>query len=168
MVVIALARGLRWCRVGGSRRGWGRVTTEGAGVPIPVPRTLRRREGTRWVVRSTATLSGMPRPVVRAVSVGRWAGGVGRSSVGETDVFSAPPKTSVSTHPSASTQKTHMKWPLPQSFPWESFPWARTKGTANTKRTMRAMSDITKDRYPKRWIGLVRRGRSLRQKSRYW
>jgi len=43
---------------GGS--GWGRVAAEGTGVPVPAVGALRRREGTRWLMRSTAALVGVP------------------------------------------------------------------------------------------------------------
>jgi len=72
---LGRSRGLGSC---GS--GWGFVAAEGTGRPVPALRALGRREGIGWLVRSTAALSGVPRPVERTVSIGRWLGGFAGTS----------------------------------------------------------------------------------------
>lgn len=79
----------RELRVGGS--GW-RIATEGSGAPIPTIRALGRRDGIRGLVRSTAALFRVPRPVEGAVGVSGWFGRVARPSLGETAVLCIPPK----------------------------------------------------------------------------
>lgn len=97
-VFIGLSRGPGRSRgFGGGGTGWGWVATKGARAPIPASATLRRREGIRWLVRSTATLSRVPRPVEGAVGVGRWVGGIPRSPSGKTDVLGVPLELVVST-----------------------------------------------------------------------
>ena len=147
IVTVRLPRGFvrrgfrRLGGLDGGGSGWGRVAAEGTGVPVPAVGALRRREGIRWLVRSTAALVGVPRPVEGAVSVSGWAGGFAWSSAGKTAVLGGPPKPKLSATFSTSTRKTHLNCPLPQSLPE-----ARTRGTAKTKRAMRAMSDISRDR----------------------
>ena len=97
VIITGLSGGIGWLGGFGGRTGRGRVATKGAGAPIPVIATLRRREGIRGLVRSTAALSSVPRPVVGTVGVGRWPGGVVGSASGKTDVLRVPPETRVST-----------------------------------------------------------------------
>jgi hypothetical protein len=70
--------------------GWGRIAAKGAGAPVPALRALRRWEGLRRLVRSTAALSRVPRPVEGAVNVGGRVSGIAWSSVGKTDVLGGP------------------------------------------------------------------------------
>lgn len=85
--------------LGVRRRGRRRLAAERTGAPIPALRALRRGEGVRGLVGSTAALSRVPRPVVGTVGVGGRAGGVARSSAGETDVLGVPPKNHRSAQP---------------------------------------------------------------------
>jgi hypothetical protein len=57
---------------------------------MPAPATLRRREGIGRLMRSTAALSRVPRPVEGAVSVRGWAGGIVRSAIAKADVLGLP------------------------------------------------------------------------------
>ena len=99
-ILVIIAGGLgRSGGFGGSGTGWGRVAAKGAGDPIPAFTALRRRKGIGWLVRSTAALSRVPRPVEGAVSVGRWVGGVPRSASGKTDVLGVPPEVGSAHHP---------------------------------------------------------------------
>jgi len=105
VVIIGLSGGPgRGRGFGGGGTGWGRVAAEGARAPVPASAALRRREGIRWLVRSTAALSRVPRPVEGAVTAGRWVGGVPRSASGKADVLDVPPKTRVSVQLSTSIQ----------------------------------------------------------------
>lgn len=57
IVTVGLVRGLGRSRgFGGGGFGWGFGAAEGTGDPVPLARTLRRREGIWWLVRSTAAL----------------------------------------------------------------------------------------------------------------
>ena len=141
-VIIGLSGSPGWGRgFGGGGTGWGRVTTKGARAPVPASATLRRRKGIRWLVRSTAPLSRVPRPVEGAVGVGRRVGGIPRSASGKADILGVPPKTWVSIQAWTSIERTYLNWSFPQPSPW-----ARTKGRAKAKRTMRVMSDISRER----------------------
>ena len=104
--VAIIVRGPGWSRGFVVGRGWGRsrgrVAAEGTRGPLPALVTLRRGEGIRWLVGSTATLSRMPRPVEGAVGVGGWVGRMARSSLGETDVLGVPPGVRVSAVPPTS------------------------------------------------------------------
>lgn len=144
ILVIVAVRSLGWSRrLCGGGRSRGRVATEGSRAPTPALIALRRGEGIRWLVRSTAALPAVPGPMEGAVSVMGWVGGVVRSSVGKTDVLGFPSETGVSAPLSTPSQRTHLNWFLPQSFPPPPPPpWARTKGIARTRRAMRVMSDI--------------------------
>jgi len=143
ILLSILSGSLGWSRrLDGSGRGRGRLAAEGAGAPVPTLGALRRREGTRGLVRGTATLSVVPRPVEGTVGVGGWAVGVSGSSIRKTEVLSIPPKNQGSVHSCVCQRRgTYLNWP----FPHESPP-ARTTGRAKTRRAMRAMSDISKER----------------------
>jgi hypothetical protein len=92
LVLSILSGGLRRSRgLDGSGRSRGRLAAEGAGAPVPTPRTLRRRKSTRGLVRSTAALSRVPRPVEGAVSVSGWAGGALWPSARKAEVLGIPP-----------------------------------------------------------------------------
>jgi len=145
VLLSILSGGLGWSRrLDGSGRGRGRLAAEGAGAPVPTLGALRRRKGTRGLVRSTAALSVVPRPVEGTVCVGGWAGGVSGSSVRKTEVLSIPPKNEGSVHSCVCQRRgTYLNWPFPHESPP---PPARTTGRAKTRRAMRAMSDISKER----------------------
>ena len=118
---VAVAGDPRWSRGAGLGRGRGRgrrrVAAEGTGGPLPALVTLRRRESIRWLVRSTAAFSRVPRPVEGAVSVGGRLGGIAGSSLGKTDVLGVPPKTRVSTVLLTSTEKNGLELVLSTIIP---------------------------------------------------
>jgi hypothetical protein len=91
VITVRLSRSLRWSRgLCCSGRGRGRLATEGASDPTPTIRALGRREGIRWLVRGTASLPGVPRPVEGAVRVSGWAGRFVRPSLRKTEVLRVP------------------------------------------------------------------------------
>ena len=143
ILLSILSGGLGWSRgLDGSGRSRGRLAAEGAGAPVPTLGALRRGKGTRGLVRSTAALSVVPRPVEGTVGVGGWAVGVSGSSIRKTEVLGIPPKNQGSVRSGVCQRRgTYLNWP----FPHESPP-ARTTGRAKTRRAMRAMSDISKER----------------------
>lgn len=134
---------IRWLSGGAGWSGWGgvgtcrRVATKGIVRPFPVVLALRRGGVVGWLVRGTAAQSGVPRPVVRTVCVGRWTGRIARSPIGKAAVLTIPPKSYVSGFSSLEIEETDLNWLRPQS-PLS----ARTNETDKTKRTMRVMNDI--------------------------
>lgn len=147
ITVSGFTRRLRWVRRVGRSRG--RVATKRVVGPVPPIAALRGRGITgRLLVRGTAAESMVPRPVVGTVLAGRRAGRILWSSIGETAVFTTPPKTWVGTFRLLRVRRTYLNCPPPQ-LP----PPARTKGRARAKRRTREMSDILKSNQTKDGVG---------------